>query len=65
MNDIYFLIIGSILYWLINLIILIMGLVRLKTKPESAKKTLIIAGGMFLVGTGTCGMMLQSLKNLK
>jgi len=33
---------------------LIVGLNRLKTKPESAKSLLIIAGIYFVVGGGIC-----------
>lgn len=38
-------------------ILLIIGLVRLKKKPENAKKLLIIAGIYFLIGAGICGAM--------
>ncbi|CAN5608359.1 hypothetical protein BH11BAC3_BH11BAC3_28590 [soil metagenome] len=40
------------------IIMLIVGLSRLKTKPVSAKKLLIAAGIYFLVGAGLCGAML-------
>lgn len=57
MQGLGILILAVALYWLSILIILIMGLVRLKSKPKSAKKMLILAGIMFLVGAGFCGMM--------
>ncbi|MEO1451647.1 MAG: hypothetical protein AAFV07_19110 [Bacteroidota bacterium] len=41
------------------IITLIIGLVRLKKRPESAKKFLIFAGIYFLVGAGTCGVILS------
>jgi hypothetical protein len=40
------------------IILLIVGLNRLKTKPENAKKLLIIAGIYFLIGAGICGALL-------
>jgi len=40
------------------IITLIIGLVRLKTKPESAKKFLIFSGIYFIVGGGICGAIL-------
>lgn len=39
------------------IILLIIGLRRRKTKPESAKVMLIIAGVYFLIGAGVCGGM--------
>jgi hypothetical protein len=39
------------------IILLIVGLKRLKTKPKGAKIMLIIAGVYFLVGAGICGGM--------
>lgn len=41
------------------IIMLIIGLVRLKTRPENAKRLLIAAGIYFLVGGGICGAMLS------
>ena len=58
MDGLGVLIIGSILYWLITIIVLITGLVRLKKNPESAKKLLIGSGLMLLVGAGVCGLIL-------
>jgi len=58
MDGLEALVIGSLLFWLINIIVLITGLVRLKKRPKSAKKLLIGAGIMFLVGAGACGIML-------
>jgi hypothetical protein len=37
---------------------LVIGLNRLKTKPDNAKKLLIAAGIYFLIGAGICGAML-------
>jgi hypothetical protein len=39
------------------IIMLILGLSRLKTRPENAKKLLIAAGIYFLIGAGICGAM--------
>jgi len=58
MNGLGVLIIGSLLFWLSTVIILITGLVRLKKNPESAKKLLIGSGVMLLVGAGFCGLIL-------
>lgn len=40
------------------IIMLIIGLNRLRTRPENAKKLLIAAGIYFLIGGGICGAML-------
>lgn len=40
------------------IIMLVIGLNRLKTKPDNAKKLLIAAGIYFLIGAGICGAML-------
>jgi len=40
------------------IIMLVLGLSRLKTKPENAKKLLIAAGIYFLIGGGICGAIL-------
>ena len=39
-------------------IFLSFGLTKLKTKPEEAKKWLILAGIYFIIGGGICGSML-------
>jgi len=39
-------------------VMLIIGLSRLKTKPENAKKLLIASGIYFLIGGGICGALL-------
>jgi hypothetical protein len=58
MNGIAFLIFLVLLYWLIPIILLIVGLVRIKSRPENAKKLLIAAGVLLLVGAGVCGAIL-------
>lgn len=40
------------------IIILIIGLTRLKSRPENAKKLLIAAAIYFLIGGGICGLLL-------
>jgi hypothetical protein len=40
------------------IIMLIIGLNRLKTRPENAKKLLIAASIYFLIGGGICGALL-------
>ena len=59
MDGIAFLIFLVLLYWLIPIILLIVGLVRIKSRPENAKKLLIVAGILFLVGAGICGALLS------
>jgi len=59
MEGIGLLIFLVLLYWLIPIILLIVGLVRLKSRPESAKKLLIAAGILLLVGAGVCGALLS------
>jgi len=39
------------------IIMLIIGLNRLKTRPENAKKLLIASGIYFLIGGGICGTL--------
>ncbi|MBS1915464.1 MAG: hypothetical protein JST87_04255 [Bacteroidetes bacterium] len=58
MNGIGFLIGLILLYWLIPIILLIMGLARLRSRPENAKKLLIAAAIFFIVGGGICGALL-------
>lgn len=59
MDGIVTLIILILLYWLIPLTLLILGLVRLKSRPENAKKLLIAAGILCLIGAGVCGALLR------
>lgn len=46
-------------YWLTPLILIILGLTRLKSKPENAKNLLIISVVMLAVGAGFCGVLLS------
>lgn len=58
-NDIFQLIV--IIYVLCHspaIITLIIGLNRLKSRPENAKKLLIFSGVYFLIGGGICGALL-------
>lgn len=48
-------------YWITPIILIIVGIVRLKKKPENAKKLFIIASVMFLVGGGVCSFLLTGL----
>jgi hypothetical protein len=41
------------------IIMLIIGLFRLRRKPENARKLLIAAGIYFLIGGGICGKLLS------
>jgi len=59
MDGIAILIFLVLLYWLIPIILLIVGLVRIKSRPENAKKLLIAAGVLLLVGAGVCGALLS------
>ncbi len=59
MNGIVLLIGLVLLYWLIPISLLITGLVRIKSRPENAKKLLIAAGILILVGAGVCGALLS------
>jgi len=56
---IYLLIFLVVLYWLIPIILIIVGLVRIRSRPENAKKLLIVAGILLLVGAGVCGVLLS------
>ena len=59
MDGVAFLIFIVLLYWLIPITLLIVGLVRIKSRPENAKKLLIGAGILFLVGAGICGALIS------
>ena len=58
-GKIYLLIFLVVLYWLIPVILIIVGLVRIRSRPENAKKLLIVAGILLLVGAGVCGVLLS------
>ena len=47
-----------ILLWLIPIVLIIIGLVLLKSKPRTAKILLIIGGIWLLIGLGFCGSMM-------
>lgn len=59
MEGILFLIFLTICYWLIPLVLIVVGLTRLKSRPENAKTLLIIAAVMLIVGLGFCGLILN------
>lgn len=46
-------------YWLTPIILVILGLTKIKSKPEMAKKILIISAIMLVVGIGFCGVLLS------
>lgn len=53
--------VGIIIYLVCHIpaiILLILGLTRLKSRPENAKKLLIAAGIYFIIGGGICGALL-------
>lgn len=52
------LILAVIGYWTTPLILTIIGLTRLKSRPENAKMLLIIAAVMLVIGVGVCGAIL-------
>jgi hypothetical protein len=54
-----FLILLVALYWLLTIILLIIGLWRIRSRPENAKKLLIGSGIMILVGAGICGALIN------
>ncbi|MGY6520993.1 MAG: hypothetical protein ACXIUD_04645 [Mongoliitalea sp.] len=59
MDEIWLLVIGILLIYLGPAILMVLiGLSRLKSRPESAKKLFIAAGIYFLIGTGICGALI-------
>jgi hypothetical protein len=59
MNGIVLLMGLVLLYWLIPISLLIVGLTRIKSRPDNAKKLLIAASILLLVGAGVCGALLN------
>lgn len=53
-----------IIFHLPAIILLILGLNRLKTKPEKAKTLLIFAGLYFLIGAGICGAFIPMMRQM-
>ena len=47
------------LFWLIPIIMLLVGLFQLKSKPERSKGLIIFAGIWLVIGVGACGSMLS------
>jgi len=45
------------LFWITPVVMLIVGLTRLKSRPKNAKNLIIIAGIWLVVGLGSCGSM--------
>ena len=59
MHGLEILILLVLIYWLTPLILIIIGLAMLKSKPKSAKVLFIIAGTMLVVGLGFCGLLMS------
>lgn len=57
-NALDFLIIPLLLFWVIPIVMLIVGLTRLKSRPKNAKILLIVSGIWLVVGGGCCGGLL-------
>lgn len=54
------LLLGAILwFWLTPIFLIFRGLTNLKSNPEYAKRLLIIAAIMLVVGLGFCGVILS------
>lgn len=54
-NSLDFLIVLFAIFWLIPIVMLIVGLTRLKSRPQNAKILLIVSGIWLVVGLGCCG----------
>ena len=46
------------LAWIIPIVMLIVGLVRLKTRPKHAKTLIIVSGIWLLAGAGFCATVI-------
>ncbi len=53
------LIVAIVMYWLSILVLFIIGLTRLRSRPDNAKKLLILSGILLLIGTGICGLLMR------
>lgn len=58
-DTIALLLFGLFLYWVTPVVLLILGLTRLRKRPENAKILLIAAGIMLIVGVGVCTALLR------
>lgn len=58
MEGILILIVLTIAYWLTPLILIVIALTRLKSRPENAKVLFIVSAIMLTVGIGFCGFLL-------
>jgi hypothetical protein len=55
-----FVLLGAVmLYWVTTIVLLIIGLARLRSRPENAKKLLTLSGVLFIIGGGVCGLLLS------
>lgn len=58
-DSLSFLLFFLFLFWITPIIMLIVGIARLKSRPKNAKTLLIISGIWLIVGVGACGAMLN------
>ncbi len=57
-NSLDFLIIPLLLFWLIPIAMFIVGMTRIKSRPQNAKILMIVSGIWLVVGFGCCGGLL-------
>lgn len=56
-NELMFLVVLAFLFWAIPIVMLIIGLIRLRSKPNRGKRLMIIAGIWLLAGLGFCASL--------
>jgi hypothetical protein len=59
-GSLVFLLLGAVMvYWVTTIVLLLVGLVRLRSRPDNAKKLLTLSGVLFIIGGGICGLLLS------
>jgi hypothetical protein len=58
----YLILFALIAYWITPLVLIVLGLIKWKSKPQTAKVLLIIAATILVVGAGACSLIIAGMK---